>query len=278
MDSIEAFEHSGLRVEIHQDEDGEVANPRDYDNFGILCFEQDVDTGLGEESLGSYEVHLRELTEECPVCEGSGLKPDQEVEQDPPLCERCKGECEVPTTVEKYFADHFDAIATLPIRYEDFGSGGSRIRSTADVDNVANGVIFTTKEKVEQTGVEPENFIKAFEEELDVLNTWLDGGVYGYTIREFEGGKVLDSCWGFLADYDDKEQWQYVQNEAKEAARLVSDGMKQAERVERKYVVTLMWPVEGLNESISPTADEIAKAIYDRTEMDTPSAIKVEED
>jgi len=272
VEPVETFEHAGLLVAVHYDEDGESANPRNADNFGTLAFEYGVNSGLDDERLGGEEA-LRHLQIVCSDCGGSGYKLN--AEGDDVDCARCAGDGYIDATIEEYFEEKFDAIVTLPIHYGDYGSSGARINSCEEAE--ANGVIFATKASAEMTGVPKAKYVEALEVEIDVLNTWLEGGVYGYVVREFEGGKVLDSCWGFLAKYldtTDEGGWGYLIDEAKRAAVDQAEILKNTVREIVTFEVKMQVPFHS-DDKFIPSADEIKKALYDGTDIDTPSAITV---
>lgn len=71
MDTIvETFEHAGLTVEIHSDEGGEHADPRQYDNLGImLCAHGRYE--LGDEQIGNVDLEVT-----CSQCNGQGYFSD----------------------------------------------------------------------------------------------------------------------------------------------------------------------------------------------------------
>ena len=56
---------------------------------------------------------------------------------------------------------------------------------------------------------------RTFENELDVLTTWLNGEVVGYRLFG-PGGEEIDACWGF---YD----WTYALSEARKHAELAAE-------------------------------------------------------
>lgn len=79
------------------------------------------------------------------------------------------------------------------------------------------GFVFVTKEKIrKEYGVKRvtksilERVEACLESELDTLESWINGDVYGYTIEQVTydelGDEVecehLDSCWGFIGDED----------------------------------------------------------------------------
>jgi hypothetical protein len=90
----------------------------------------------------------------------------------------------------------------------------------AEFDSGLAGLIWTTKEKIR------ENFmvkriskktlaraIQVLEGEINDLNNYFSGSVYGFIIED-EDEVHLDSCWGFLEDYQSDIKKMYVYQEA----------------------------------------------------------------
>lgn len=268
-DTVMTLGHAGMLVEIHQDiEGGEFANPRENDgNLGILAFESHVsrETSLSELDIG--RVDLDDLLRDCEHCEGTGNATD---DPEGPACPICDGDGAVAATIEEYFKQEHGAVAVLPIFYADYGSSGARVYESDD----PNGVIFATMDTATRTGVTPENYLDALQAEIRVLDIWLQGGVYGYVIREREGGKALDSCWGFLADYDSESEeggWKYLLDTAKEAAESIAEEIRYGERSEIDFKVTISLLINAPD----PDERQIRDAIYQGIDIDTPDAIEV---
>lgn len=85
------------------------------------------------------------------------------------------------------------------------------IKVTDDPER-ADGFAIVTKESVEMTGVEPDRFLEAVKQDVEVYSQYLLGEVYGYEVLDAEG-ETLDSCWGFVGDI------KYVKTEAEASAR-----------------------------------------------------------
>ena len=111
------------------------------------------------------------------------------------------------------------AAAVLPVRLEDYGSGGLRVHET-DGEN-ANGVLFTTDARVTElcgdgaTYHEQAWILDALRDELRVWAQYLEGDVYGYSVEDSRG-ETVDSLWGLYG-------WEYAREEA---ARALADAVE----------------------------------------------------
>jgi hypothetical protein len=71
MQRLDNYEHSGMQVEIHLDEDPGPSNPREHSNIGaMLCAHRRY--LLGDEQLTGDDFTS---TVSCPTCDGSGENP-----------------------------------------------------------------------------------------------------------------------------------------------------------------------------------------------------------
>src|SRR5262245_18675357 len=92
-----------------------------------------------------------------------------------------------------------DGETVIPVRFEDYGSSGARIRETDPED--ATGFVYADRETIagEYGGAGELERRKAralMRGELETVDAWLRGDVYGYAIED-AGGDTVDSCWGF---------------------------------------------------------------------------------
>jgi hypothetical protein len=71
MQSVETYEHAGMNVEIHLDQDPGPSNPREHSNVGVmLCGHRRY--LLGDEQLSGDDFAN---AVSCPSCDGSGENP-----------------------------------------------------------------------------------------------------------------------------------------------------------------------------------------------------------
>lgn len=96
------------------------------------------------------------------------------------------------------------AVAVLPIRLDDYGSGGLRLYECNPEDAI--GVMYTTDARLTELcgdGAEyhtREWALQALRGELEVWKQYFEGDVYGYVVED-ASGEHIDSCWG-IYDYD----------------------------------------------------------------------------
>jgi hypothetical protein len=215
MEPFETYEHAGVTVELHYDEGG--FNPRkDFDHAGtIVSFTRDFDA---DEYLSVEE----DLTYDCPKCDGEG-EVVLDSEKGPEECPDCDNGT-VYATVEQYMRHEFDDTeVVIPLRFEDYGSRGSKLVTT-DSDNNPNAAIYLGADMLatEWEG-DREKARKCLEAEVEEMSSYLSGEVYGYVIKG-PGGEDLpdnmqDSCWGFIGDS------KYVREEANRAADGVAESL-----------------------------------------------------
>ena len=264
MEPFETYEHAGVTVELHYDDTAGGFNPReDHDNAGtILSFTRNFD---GDEYLsvaedltydcpvceGSGEnqerYHLERRTEaDGWIVVGAGTwesmepemlraigKPDYDafgvgaVRVNPTDCPHCDNGT-IYATVEQYIKHEFDdAEVIIPLRFDDYGSSGSRL-SEESSDN-ANAVIYVTTETLQKEwSGDREAARKCMLAEVKEYTQWMSGEVYGYVIKDADGndlpGTMQDSCWGFIGDSD------YVRSEANSAAEGVAEALAKERR------------------------------------------------
>jgi len=127
---------------------------------------------------------------------------------------------DIKTPCEPSDFDPSDYEVCLPIyAYEHGGIALSVSRSGqfADMwDSGQLGFIYARRETILKnydskriTKTIRENVVNILASEVDAYSRWLGGACYGYIVNDADGD-TLDSCWGFICDYDG-----YVLEEAK---------------------------------------------------------------
>jgi len=89
------------------------------------------------------------------------------------------------------------------------------------------GLVLVSKSKAKSR----EKARKLARELLEVWNDCLSGNVYGFITTDEEAGKDIDSCWGFIGDYDKTDILNeargsidnYIKNERKESRQKKID-------------------------------------------------------
>lgn len=191
MQPLETYEHAGIPIEIHYDEDAEHANPRDCDNVTtMVCWHPDyvlgdmqirdgagrgaVETPFGEtwKNRGSFNSmeHLRRY---LTLCHGAvGIRP-------------------------LYLLDH----SGLSIR-----AGSPSLADPGGWDTTMCGFVYCTHERLtELCGEGPkyhtdEWIAEVIKQDVSCYDDYLRGAVYGYVVAR--GTEDEESCWGFLGDPD----------------------------------------------------------------------------
>lgn len=259
MSAMDTFEHAGLTVKIHADEDPEHANPREDDgNLGVMFCDYrgynlgdkdapdprghmvDCDCDDGEVPLLSEELGDLSGTMECPKCHGLG-----EVELS--VVEYLKREHGATVILPLFVYEH-SGITTFCGGRLDKGEDNFDRRNrfpfdSAGWDTSSVGVVFDTAETRKYHNSKSEDDIEnRLREEVKFYAAYLEGMVFGFVIED-EDGEVLDSCWGFL----DPDAWSpeksYVHQAAREAAEeqaeLIQQEAAEAERWACADVITV---------------------------------------
>lgn len=193
---------NGLRLEIHYDDCGEHANPRECDQLGTMVCAHRRYT-LGDEQVDSIRSDF------------SGWR-----------------------QIGRYLSLTRNAAAILPLGLHDhsgismYVGSGPALGDSGGWDSGQVGFIYTTHERVtELCGDDPKYHEREWLEEqlrneVKEYDLYLTGQVYGYRLIA-EDGVDVDSCWGFLGD-------EYVKQEAKGAAELyTADEVKEGVRLRR---------------------------------------------
>jgi hypothetical protein len=112
--------------------------------------------------------------------------------------------------VEEYLVKERKAIAIAPLYLYDHSGLRIKIGSFAgllpqghaEFDSGQVGFIYTTKEKLNQTGIPNNNYsiTRVLRDEVKLYNHYLSGDVYGFKVFECKNGayEVTDSAWGYF--------------------------------------------------------------------------------
>jgi len=175
--------YKDFEIEIYQDTD--PMSPRDWSNLGtMVCFHNRYK--LGDQSGMSME-ELKDLVR----------RKDKDVLALPLYLYDHSG----ITMRTSPFSCPWDSgqVGYIYITYEN-------IRKNWNVKKV-------TKKLIKQT-------LEILENEVKTYNDYLIGNVYGYVVKK--DGEQIDSCWGYLGDWDGKEYGALV------AAKEIVDGYLQS--------------------------------------------------
>lgn len=112
--------------------------------------------------------------------------------------------------MEEHIKKTYRPVAILPIYMYDHS--GITIKTTpfsCGWDSGQVGFTWTTNKQIDQFGCGIQNhetwpmYVERLEDylraELDTLDTYVRGEIYGFQIKD-EEGEIVDSCWGFYGD------------------------------------------------------------------------------
>jgi len=169
-------EYKGYIIKIIPS-DGSDNSPRDDDNFGtMVCFHNRYTLGDDIPKKLGFTVDIDELKE---------------------------------------IIQRKDVVALPIYMYDHSGIGistsNSRYPFNCPWDSGQIGYIYATYEDIRKnwsgkrvTKKMLDRVLEILQSEVNVYNDYLTGNVYGYVVEDKEGNH-LDSCWGYIGDYDAKE-------------------------------------------------------------------------
>lgn len=186
--------YKGYDIEIVQDED--CSSPRENDNLGTIIA---ASRGMfSDEVIPSYYDSpyrwLRQLACDKVRANDPEVITDEHIER----------------ILHKYYV-------ILAIDVFDYGYN-ARVRVADDVmSQDVDGYIYADREKIfkEYSVSSLDEIEKAYSEsartmcerlfrsEISELNNWLESNCWGYRI--VRDGEEIESCWGFIGDWDDKD-------------------------------------------------------------------------
>lgn len=215
----------GFTVEIVYDEmGGEYANPREWDNLGVMaCDYRGYSLGDEEANLGQYEGtlndYLRELVEE----RGATVI--------------------LPLFVYEHSGITMSAGSNVAesVTAADVAARGRFIGDDAGWDTSTVGFIFDTTETREACGTPPERIEDALRGEVATYAQYLEGDIVGWVVRDISGD-VVESAWGHFPD--DSKGWEhrydYILEEARDAAKFVAQEQRE-EAYRRQMEQEAIW-------------------------------------
>jgi len=177
----ESFEHKGITVEIHADENPQ--SPREWETMGtMVCFHRR--NSLGDDNHGYKSQDFNNFAE---------------------LLKQIIKDHRPAAIVPLYLFDHSGiTISSKPERFRRWDSHGW------DWGQV--GFVYVSREKAlsEYGGEQITPFIKeqtlsVLLAEIETYDQYLRGEVYGYVIKDADG-EHLDSCWGYYGIEECREE------------------------------------------------------------------------
>jgi hypothetical protein len=203
--TVRQFEHAGLTVRLVDDDDFDRTSPFENDNAGtIYSWTRDFD---GDESIWCRDT--------------VGGKP------------YALAGADNPNDLSSYFAANHDAVLTLPLRYEDWGASGARLR-ISDADSANAVLVFTQADLDREWSGSVDDATMYAEGRVRELDNWLQGNVFGIVVEHDlgEAPMACDSVWGFIGDPWSDGDWEWFQSEGRAIAADVRDSIdyEEAER------------------------------------------------
>ena len=193
MHTVHTEEYKGYTIKISPDMD--AMNPREWDNLGTMtCWHRRYNLGDKHDYREPDDFILSFVPDNAPCTESMSLN----------------------ELIEKYVRPK--AIILPLYLYDHSGITMNTTGFHCPWDSGQVGFIHVMLDKVRQEwGVKRtsqklrqqiEDSLKA---EVSTYDDYLRGNVYGYEVEK--NGEHIDSCWGFIGDYED-----YCLSEARSAA------------------------------------------------------------
>ena len=213
MTPVETYEHEGVTVELHYDDDyGSYANPRDNDNVTTLvCWHPDY-------ILGDYQVKNPE---------GRGA-----IGQ---IFETDTGRTDFSSmnVLHRYLTLVAGAKRITPLYLYDhsgisMSAGSPNVFDTGSWDTTMVGFAYVTEDKLTECCGDGDEYRtdewldKAIRDDVEYYDMFLRGEVYGFVVDP--GGDDEESCWGFIGD-------EYVREEANSMAEWVAKARRSPDRI-----------------------------------------------
>ena len=213
---VETFEHAGLHVEIHHDED--CSSPRENDNVAkLVCWHRNYNLGDEQPKEDAATYRARLAAELDPTLDDTGEDGDERIAA---VLE------DKLTTLPLYLYDHSGiTMSTGPFSCPwDSGQVGFAYISLADLAK-CDVLDPAPKEWTDTLRARAREIIL---QEVKEYDAFIRGECYGYTItrppEHAECGEchraykpvTVDSCWGFIG-----HEW--VIQAAKEAAEAAKE-------------------------------------------------------
>lgn len=222
MEAIETYEHQGVTVEIHYDEDaGEFCNPRNNDGnlTTMVCWHPDYI--LGDEQLRGERGAVETVFES-----ERGRKDVRSMRHLYRYLTLMRGAvCVLPLYLYDHSGISISAGSVNPfdnptVRRDEFGQG-------MGWDTSMIGFVYTTRERlVENCGEENADdpaFVRTqVLAEVSEYDSYLRGEVYGYIVDN--DGPDEDACWGFVGDID------YCKEAANESVEYAAEQKAERQR------------------------------------------------
>ena len=253
LESINTIKRDGFTAAIHYDES--PSDPGDDTQVGTLAYRTNGHGAYGDMPADPYGSGP--FMANCPRCSGAGeVRPEgplqpihgypdalsEHVRLQPepdPSCYLCEGYGELLDGAALARELH-GAVVCLPVRAWD-DRNGTELR-IAESWSDAQGWIYATPASVADTlgaDATEEQIIAALRSELDQLQQWAQGEVFGIVVTD-RGGRQVDSVWGIYGDdYAEEEASRMLGDAIAAAPSAAVDEVRRAERAFRESAYAL---------------------------------------
>ncbi len=203
-------EYKGYTIKILPDDDG-MSPVKEFDMAGkMVCWHNRYNLGHEQSRLSPPEWIVDFVVKNCKISDSQWDKYNND-EFLPSECWKIAEQQYIFLPLNLY--DH----SGISISTSSFVGRAQH----AEWDSGQVGWIYISKENAVKefgkklyTKTVEKKAIDCLNAEVKTYDDYLTGNVYGYQVCDSDG-EVLDSCWGFYPDHDDKTGWDYCLSEAK---------------------------------------------------------------
>lgn len=222
MENTHEEERHGLQIKIIHDEEGQ--NPSEWDDSNVFLVGYHRSFTV-EAPQVTWPKERWQVADHKSVCQSCGQRNFKTVEESGNKCGACEEASRVNKTYYKKTGEAMfsqnDLVAYFQKRKWDYNFDFKAFHVFGLEAYIHSGVCLALSNEgnfvdrqwdVSQLGAvlvkktEARTKAKARKIALGLIEGWndcLSGNVYGFRIEDSEGNE-LDSCWGFIGDYDAK--------------------------------------------------------------------------
>jgi hypothetical protein len=283
-DAIESIQRNGCTIEVFYDHDCSSPREDDCGNFLFLGFPH-RNYGIGDETLDPREHEVN-----CPKCDSAGVVDDEEHQE--ALCDHCGGTAAATIGMFDDPDDYFEAVSREfeGVTWRRVGmidhsgvayylGGGAHACDPGGWDSGTCGILIATESAMaERFGHDwhsnsPKNetepgwatsplneafIIECMEAEIGAYSDWANGNCYGYVVTDVNGDEI-DSCWGFIGDYDESGLMERANDSADRTANVAP--LFEVRLTAPQITATITAVVAALHDEVCSACEEIVAAL-----------------